>query len=193
MEIDALWYIELKNGNENGLNRFMKLYLKPLSFFAYNIVQSKELTEELVVDAFLKVWNYQEKFQSDQHAVRFLYQVTKNACLNAVEKNKHVPPFDYELDNLLIYDDTDIQQQIIYDEFLQQVEKELAKLSEQQRNIFRMSCMQGYSTQEICLLLETTPQVVFNAKSKSIKHLRNVLDKPNNWFGVILFSCYLGN
>lgn len=191
MEVDALWYFELKSGNESGLKRFMKLYLKSLSFFAYNIVRSRELAEELVVDAFMKVWNFRDKLHSEQHTIRFLYKVIKNACLNSLEKEKQFLSSNYELENLLIQDDSDIEQQIIYNEFIQEVHKALAKLPKQQQHIFIMSYLQGYSTKEICTLLGTTSQVVFNAKSKSIKHLRNVMTKQNNWFGIILFSCII--
>lgn len=185
MDAQVLWFEELRSSKQTGLNRFIKTYNKTLNMFAFNMVKSVEIAEEIVVDSFLKVWDMRNSFESPQHVIHFLFKVTKNACLNTVEKNKKLPQFEREIDNLQIEVDDDIQFKIIYQEFLYLLNQEIEKLPHQQKKVFKLSMLEGYTTSEICALLQTSSQAVFNAKSKAILQLKKAFQSTIKLFFVI--------
>jgi len=53
---------ELHDGRESGLHHFIRLHGKPLRFFAFNLIRSKEAAEEIVSDVFFKLWSGRERF-----------------------------------------------------------------------------------------------------------------------------------
>lgn len=182
MDAQVLWFEELRSSKQMGLNRFVKTYNKSLNIFAFNIVKSVEIAEEIVIDSFLKVWEMRHSFESPQHVIHFLFKVTKNACLNAVEKSKKLPLFEREIDNLQIEIDEDIQFKIIYQEFINQLNQEIEKLPSQQKKVFKLSMLEGYTTAEICTLLQTSSQAVFNAKSKATLQLKKAFQSTIKLF-----------
>ncbi len=171
MQIDS-YFEKFKQGEEFALDYYIQKYIQKLSFFALKLTKNEEVSEEIVCDTFLKLWQDRNKIETDSHLYSFLFRVTKNACLNHLQKNKRLPVFENDYERCEHADDQNIHYDIIYAEFIEMLYKELDKLPEQQRSVFKMSYLEGYTTEEICKALKTTPSTVFYAKSKALLSLR---------------------
>ena len=171
-------YFELlKQGDENALVYFVNEHTASLSMFAFKIIKDPQVIEEIIGDAFLKLWQQKNKIESIQHLSSFLFKVTRNMCINQIKKLRRQPVFDSDYNNINLLDDTDIQFDIIYSEFIQILYKELDKLPQQQAKVFKLSYLDGRSTEEICNELKTTPSAVYFAKSKALGSLRDAFKK----------------
>jgi len=177
MDEQKNYFDRLKKGDEVALDYYIKNNIQTLTFFAYKHVRDEQLSEELACDSFVKLWHNKHLLKNESHLQNFLFRVTRNACLNYLEKLKKQPVLDYDLASLDIADDHDINRKIIYAEFLKLIYNELEKLPKQQALIFKMSFLDGYSTEEICDILKTSKNNVFYAKSKAQATLRLLLKK----------------
>ncbi|RZF61645.1 RNA polymerase sigma factor [Sphingobacterium corticibacterium] len=177
MDEQKNYFDRLKKGDEVALDYYIKNNIQTLTFFAYKHVRDEQLSEELACDSFVKLWHNKHLLKNESHLQNFLFRVTRNACLNYLEKLKKQPVLDYDLASLDIADDHDINRKIIYAEFLKLIYNELEKLPKQQALIFKMSFLDGYSTEEICAILKTSKNNVFYAKSKAQATLRLLLKK----------------
>ncbi len=173
-------YVELlRDGNQRALDHFIQEHVRPLTFFAAKLVRSEGVAEEIVGDSFLKLWEARGRFENPGHIHSFLYRVTRNACLNHQASPKGREHRYAELDENLSSPDADIFTKIVHAEFIQQLHAEVEKLPGQQATIFRMSYLEGYTTEEICAALDTTTSNVFYAKSKALATLKAVFKDRN--------------
>lgn len=190
---DNLKYVDiLSTGNELGLKYFIGQLGDPLHFFAFKITKSKEVSEEIVSEAFCKLWERREKMTSYEKIKSFLYLVTRNACYDHMGSayQKKVS-FSHDDWTSLESKDDDMLGQIIYVELIMQVVEELEKLPKQQADVFRMSYLEGMDTKEICDLLGTTASTVYFARSKAISTLRMIFkEKDINIYTLLLFCSW---
>ena len=163
----------LQAGNEIGLRFFMSWYGGQLRFFAYKITRNKEVAEEIVSEAFYKLWQGREKAASAKAIKSFLYLITRNMSYDHIGSSYHNT---VDLGEELLWDmvdkQTDILTQIIYTELIKNIVSELDKLPKQQSDVFRLSYLEGLDTQEICEALGTTASSVYFARSKALSALR---------------------
>lgn len=190
-----LKYLEfLKLGDEAGLRYFMTSLGGPLRFFAFNITKNKEVSEEIVSEAFYKLWQDREKILSQEHIKSYLYLVTRNASYDFVGSAYHTS-MSLEHDSLPEMEgSSNLLNHIIYTELIEQIVSELCNLPAQQAEIFKMSYIQGMETQEICETLGTTTSNVYYAKSKALANLRLIFrEKDISLYTILLtmLSIYL--
>lgn len=191
---DNLKYVDiLCAGNEVGLKYFIAQLSEPLHFFAFKITKNKEASEEIVSEAFCKLWQRREKLTSYENIKSFLYLVTRNACYDhmgsAYQKKVSLSHDDW---TSIESKDEDMLGQIIYVELIMQVVQELEKLPKQQADVFRMSYLEGMDTKEICDLLGTSASTVYFARSKALSTLRMIFkEKDINIYMTLLLSTWL--
>lgn len=178
-------------GDESGLSYIMSQLGASLRFFAFQITKDKEVSEEIVSEAFYKLWLDRDKIISYEHIKSYLYLVTRNACYDFVGSSYHTSTSNVS-DHLLDIQGSngDLLTQIIYVELLEQIARELENLPKQQAEVFRMSYLEGMETQEICDALGTTTSNVYYAKSKAISALRTIFKEKDIslYTFLILFS-----
>jgi len=178
---------ELQNGHESGLHHFIQLYGKPLRFFAYNIIRNKEAAEEIVSDVFFKLWRARVNFATEQKIKAFLYIATRNACYDYLDSPKNRIHYDVDITDELPHAQPDLLVKIIEAELIELVYQEVNNLPDNQAAVFRMSYMDGMTTDEICDSLGMTANAVFLARSRALAKLRVVFkEKQLIWYLVCL-------
>lgn len=167
---------QLKLGNERVLSTYFNRHGRALLLFAYRIVADASLAEELVQDAYVKLWAARHRLESDAHIKSFLYHTTKNACIDHLRgTNYRMQTVSGELpDESGIQTDSDLLARMIHAETLQLVYAEVKKLSPTQQQVFKLTFVEGLTTEEICTQLEMTANAVFIARSKALATLKRV-------------------
>jgi RNA polymerase sigma-70 factor (family 1) len=174
-------------GDRQGLIYYMEQFLKPLSFYAGQLVKEQEVAEEIVQDSFVKLWELRDRFASEDHIKHFLYTVTKHACLNHLGaaqtrwRSKTEP-----LSESMLEPAEDVLTGMIHAETIALIYQELEQLPEQQSRIFKLVYFEGLTTAEVCAQLGITENAVFLAKSRAIKALKHNL-KGAGLAGYLLF------
>lgn len=168
-----------KNGDESALNIIVEDFSKNLQFFTYNIVHDRETADEIVFDSFLKLWQHRGRIQSFDHMKSFLYVTARNASLDHVYSAKRQVLVDEDLTGSLKSTEVDVLTGIIHTELIDRIYAELEHLPAKYSNIFKLSYLDGLSTEEVCQRLDITANAVFTARSKILSHLRSVLRKED--------------
>jgi RNA polymerase sigma factor (sigma-70 family) len=169
-----------KDGDESALNAIVKDFSKNLQFFTYNIVHDRETADEIVFDSFLKLWQHRDRIGSLDHIRSFLYVTARNASLDHVYSSKRQVLVDVDIAGSLKSTDVDVLTGMIHAELIQRIYTELEQLPAKYATIFKLSYLEGLSTDEVCQRLDITANAVFTARSKIISHLRKVL-RTEDW------------
>lgn len=147
-------------------------FFAPLCLYAKNFVADQE--EDIVNSVFVKIWNKQIVFETEEHCSNYLYKSVRNMCFDYLESHKSAKHRDaVYLNDIAI--DSNVEENIIETEYWASIYREVLKLPALSSVIIRMSYFEGLSNKEIADQLELSIQTVKNRKSSGLKLLRTML------------------
>ncbi len=117
---------------------FVSLY-SYLYHFAWTFVKSKQLSEEIVSDVFIKIWEKRKSLDKIDNLKVYLYVATKNIALNYLDNKKNVSFADIEdFSTELKSSYSDPEQLLITSDMLELINKAILQLPPRCRLIFKL-------------------------------------------------------
>lgn len=161
-----------QNGDQQAFNQLFRKFYPSLCFFANRMLDDKALTEEIVGDVFFKLWDKHSSFSSIPAIKAFLYISTRNASLNAIEKEqtkrRNTQQFAHQYSDV----EQPVIQEIILSEVINELRHELTKLPAQCAKVMKMLYEDEMKPQEIADQLDITVSTVYNQKLRAISVLK---------------------
>ncbi|MGB8194639.1 MAG: sigma-70 family RNA polymerase sigma factor, partial [Chitinophagaceae bacterium] len=139
---------KFKNGSTESLSTLFNLHYTPLCFFAQRLIDDKDEAEDIVVDAFVKLWERRPDVKSMQNVKAYLYIATRNACFNYLRKSERTSKLQSDLMYLLSGREEHTLDDIIKAEVFDKVYQALESLPPQCKKIAFMSFIDGMKNQE---------------------------------------------
>jgi RNA polymerase sigma-70 factor (ECF subfamily) len=168
----------LKKGDITAFKLFFESFYPSLCLFANKYLKDREVSLDIVQDAFLYIWNKNADFQTAGGAKSYLYQYVKNRSLNYIrdqELRKKVEIKDLE-------SETFFRDTLIEEETYQIISDAIKTLPPQGQRVIELS-LDGLKNQEIADHLKISINTVKTIKLRAFASLRAEL--KNNIF--ILF------
>ena len=174
---------QLAAGDQSAFGFVFGQHYKALCYFANTIVDNDQEAQDLVQEAFSKLWDKRANFQSESGIKAFLFISTKNACLNFLKSRERLSlkerEFTYlqpeaEHADLAAFDPV-----LTETEILQHLYTEIEQLPTQCRRIFKMSYLEGLKNDDIANTLHLSYNTVRAQKLRALKLIRNGLVKKN--------------
>lgn len=152
---------------------FRNLYL-PLGMYALKIVEDAQEAEDIVEDAFMKVWQRIENGDNIENFRAYMYRSVRNECISFLRNKKEFVEFDNipEIDDETI--DTSERDAKIW--------KAIEGLPEKCREIFLLSKRDGLSNEEIAIEMGISVKTVKNQMTKAFSRLREALSSGHKPF-----------
>jgi len=169
------YFEKFKAHDDHALSAYFDRHARALLLFAQGIIADTSVAEEFVQDAYVKLWIARDRIRNEAHLKSFLYQVTRNACIDHLRTTgNRIQRFAVELDENIGQPDADLLARMIHAETLQLVYREVKKLSPIQQQVFRLTFIEGLTTEEICAALGMTANAIFIARSKALSTLQRL-------------------
>jgi RNA polymerase sigma-70 factor (ECF subfamily) len=168
----------IQEGSQEAFSILVQRHTERFYRLAFRYVRNKETAEDIVQDAFLKLWEDPGKWQA-QRKTKFstwFYRVVVNLSLDWQKKKKPV-----ELDQeMSIADDRETPDaEILRSEKEKMLENEIAALPERQRTALNLSFDAGLSNQEAAdvmgLKLKAFQSLVMRAKTTLKERMKDYL------------------
>ena len=169
---------KLQKGDIDAFDEVFKKYGDRLFGFALNYLKSKEETEGLVQNVFLKIWENRKNLKKESSLKSYLFTIAYHEMCQIFKKKQMHEKY---LSNKNSTSDltTNLEEQLEYKATLEQVDKLIEQLPEKQRLIFIKSKKEGKSTKEIAKEMNLAPGTVDNQISAALKFLRNHISNKN--------------
>ena len=165
----------LKAGDEKVFKLIYDEYWEKLVAMSYNRLKSIELSEEIVQDIFTELWIKRESIVFTKNIEAYFVASLKYKIYNHIRhetvKDSHL---EY-LKNSSDFSENTTWQQVSFEELFTKMEKEINKLPEKCRVVFKLSRESGFSTKEISEELNISPKTVEVHIGKALKVLRGGL------------------
>lgn len=178
----------IKEGNKKAFEYFYKVYNARLITLVLFLTNSEEIAEDIVQDAFTRLWERRESLDVNQSLKAFIRQITRNLVYDHYRKAKVIRSYNGQV--LTDECSNETIDHINYRELEQVLSKAIEHLSPEKQLMFRQSRFEHKTYAEIAESMQTTPKAVERHMAKSISFIKNYVFKYSGEI-IILFPFIL--
>ncbi|WPU98428.1 RNA polymerase sigma-70 factor [Mucilaginibacter sp. cycad4] len=174
VEIKLLLH-QLRSGNQRAFEQLYRMYSRYLLSNIRMLVKDKEIADEILQDAFLKIWECREAVDPEKSFKNYLFTITRNLVYDhlrkvALDVRKRCDLMQKALE---IY--THVEEELINKENDALLSDAVDHLPFQCRKVYTLSKLDGKSHQEISELLNISLATVNNHMVKANRQIRSFL------------------
>jgi RNA polymerase sigma factor (sigma-70 family) len=154
---DLKTLLKIKAGNKCAYNTFYQLYGPRLHATVYFLCNDKALAQDIVQEAFLRLWLNRSTLNENQSLKGYLRTISRNLFLDQVRKNKTEKVYHHLLCEQVSFDTGD---RIAFKELNKIVYTAISTFSAEKQEMYIGSRFNGKTYNEIAIANNTTPKAV---------------------------------
>lgn len=175
-------FLKIKDDDQTAFEVIFLRYYTKLCSYANTILASKDTSEEVVQELFVKLWENRKNIEITASLKAYLYRTAHNQCLNQIEtwkvRNSYVKsqanvsdigliPFsgDYPIANLIVKELED------------KINDSIKSLPEQCREIFLLIRVHNKSYQEVASRLNISINTVKTQMQRAVFKMKDMLQE----------------
>lgn len=168
--------------DESAYKELFITFFKPLQQFAYSFVKSKELSEEIVSDVFLKIWINRADIQNIDNFKVYLYVSIKNTALKyLLKQHKQVAISIDELDVELESLGRNPEEILLTAEMLQRIKQAVNSLPPRCKIIFKLIKEDGLRYKEVAEILNISVKTIDNQLAIALSKISKAVSVDLDW------------
>lgn len=166
--------ILISKGDELAFRLVFNHYSDKLYSYTLKITDNQELSEEIVMDAFLKIWCNREELSKINQFDSYLFTIVRNQAFTAIKRRAHEASIitKLSLSNTEYQDCT--EDTVSYNEYQHLLNQAINKLPPQQKLVYSMSRDEGLKYDEIADQLNLSKNTVKAHLKRALSTLRVV-------------------
>lgn len=152
----------LKNGDHSSFHQLFNQYSQPLFRFSLGYLKSTEAAEDVVQEAFLKIWNKRKDIDTAKSFQSYLFTIALNVVRKHFNKLAGVNQLKHDILAFLSENPERFDTQDDYGELVEMLESLINQMPEKRREIFCAKKLEGKSQKEIA--------EAFNISTKTVEY-----------------------
>lgn len=180
--------VKLKDGDKDAFTQIYHRFFKSIYVKVLSMVKDKDITDELVQDIFLKIWQKREEINLELHFNAYLFKVAHNLVFDFFRKATKDSKIIAHLMHVAIeqYLHSDVQYEAKENEkFLSEA---ITQLSPQRKQIFIYCKLEGKSYKEAAAKFNISVATVNSHITASLKFIREHILNQNKT-SALIFIC----
>lgn len=166
-----------QNSDEQAYAQLYIAYMPYLLKFANSIIKNKELSEEVVSDVFIKIWQNRADIGKIENLKLYLYVSTKNTAINYLSRHFRKDIISIEEMSLNIsLSPYNPEQLLITSEAVKKINVEIQKLPPKCRLIFKLVKEDRLRYNEIAGLLNISVKTIDNQMAIALKKISSAIN-----------------
>jgi RNA polymerase sigma-70 factor (family 1) len=164
-----------RQGQEKAFDFFFKQYYTTICLFTFRITRNQDAAEEIAIDAFLKLWDRCDTFQTETGIRSFLYTVAHHAAIDWLRKEKTRENSLKQYSNQELLGENDAFKEQVAAETFTKLHEAISTLPPKCRRIFKMLFFDKKDYKEIATELNISINTVRAQKARAIGLLKTRL------------------
>lgn len=170
------------SGDNNAYSQIYTFYTPLLYRFIYPFTNSsKEQTEEIVQEVFLKIWIRRETLTNLKSFEAYLFKMAKNQLIDARKRDQCFQKIIGQLERQEESKASPLENDMIYSEYLTSAEVAIGSLTPQRKKIYDMRTQQDMSIDEISGTLNISKSAVKKQLYEAIHFIKQYLQYHTGW------------
>jgi RNA polymerase sigma-70 factor (ECF subfamily) len=174
---------QIKSGDQKALELLFSIYFPRLNDFARNVVKDGVISQDIVQDVFVKVWEKKDEIESINMEA-YLFRLVRNRCIDYIKHLKVVNNRMQEIQISSKYEELyridfigNEPYVLIEQELKLKIEKTIQTLPDRCREVFILSRMNGLKNKEIAEKLNINIKNVERHLSRAMQSFRENLSE----------------
>jgi RNA polymerase sigma-70 factor (family 1) len=181
---------KIKKSDTNAFSVIFTTYYRDLSIFACHFTNDIEISEEIVQDVFVQLWENRELLQISSSLKSYLLKTVQNRCFDWKRHQKVKNNYSEKiLTNPSVFENN-TENYILYSELENHIEQALNELPEEYDIAFRMNRYEGLTYPEIAEKTGVSVRTIEVRIGKALQILREKLKEYITPALFILFSWF---
>lgn len=152
-------------------------YHERLYSFLFSLLKSREDTEEIIQETFLKIWENRNDFKESYPFESLLFRIAKNASLNYNRQKVNRTVFEKHFWFFADFSESSADQYVLFEETQNMIETILNGLPPKRKEIFLLQKVEGLSRKEIAAQLGISVITVDHQLNKANKYVKEEFKK----------------
>lgn len=164
------------NRSQQVYRQLFLLFYKPLIAFSYTITKSKEASEEIYSDLFIKLWNMEDDLIKIEHLKVYLYRSIKNASLNYIAKVSKQNIVDIDsIPTDTLSNNTNPENLLLDTELKDRLSKAVAALPPKCQLVFKLIKEESMSYKQVSEVMEISVNTIEGHMTSALKKISQSL------------------
>ncbi|MEO8404403.1 MAG: sigma-70 family RNA polymerase sigma factor [Chitinophagaceae bacterium] len=134
---------------------------------AYSFIQCQHFADDITQEVFMKLWKCRERFGTIQNLTHYIIAATTNTCLNVMARNRRFDMYLQGITNDAV--GNNVEENIYSKEYVRILAREVSKLPERRRLVFRLIVETGWHCGKVAKALNISPKTAKNHKALAFK------------------------
>lgn len=188
LEDESTFLRKASAGDRMAFSALYTYYFPRLYRFVFFINQSREDTEEILQEIFLKIWDKKESLQKIRSFEDYLFRMAKNKLFDLAKKNKVKVKVIQRLMPQQASTGNDSTDEVTYKEYHRVAMEAITHLPERKREVFLMSVEDEMSLDEIAAALKISRSAVKKHLYSAVRAIKEHLRLHAEWtVGITIF------
>ena len=175
-DIDSVLIGKAKNGNKGAFSILVNKYYPRVYATLFSFTKSKEDSEDLSQQTFIKVWQQLDSFRGDSAFFTWVYRIAINLAKNFVASSgykKQKINTSIEQAEIDISSFEDIESAVIHKQSLKEIKNFVNTLPESLKTAFTLREVEGRSYEDISVITETP---IGTVRSRIFRARESIID-----------------
>ena len=187
-DIDSVLIEKVKKGNKGAFNFLVNKYYPSVYASLFSFTKSKEDSEDLAQQTFIKAWQQIESFRGDSAFFTWIYRIAINLAKNFVvsssyKKQKANTSIQDVAIEITSYEN--IESVLTHNQSMQEIKDFIKTMPESLKTAFTLRESEGKSYEEISIItntpIGTVRSRIFRARESIIEFMQKEL-MNNEWY-----------
>ena len=175
-DIDSVLIEKAKNGNKGAFNILVNKYYPRVYATLFSFTKSKEDSEDLSQQTFIKVWQQLSSFRGDSAFFTWVYRIAINLAKNFVASSgfkKQKINTSIEKAEIDVSSFEDIESAVIHEESLNEIKNFINTMPESLKSAFTLREVEGKSYEDISVITDTP---IGTVRSRIFRARESIID-----------------
>lgn len=185
--------LRLRDGDSSAFEILMESYKRPLANRVLRLLKSKEDTEEVLQELFVRVWMNREKLDPQLSFKAYIFRIAENLVLDMLRQATRDRRFAAMYKSMQSDVYNPIEDQLHEQENRVLLHQILSHIPEQPRRVYMLCKLEGKSYEEVGKMLSISTATVNSHMTKANRFLREYLNKhPIKLASIVVHYLFLG-
>lgn len=167
---------QVAEGDHDAFRQLFDEYWDNIYGVAFTLTKSREMARDMVQEIFVKIWLVREELAAKDSFRNFLFIVARNHIFSELRKKSRQEHFSQYLQDYFNESPFQADHPTLYKESAFLLQEAIARLPEQQRQVYQLSREQGWNQEQIALHLQISKSTIKTHMSRALTAIRQYLE-----------------
>ncbi len=170
-----------QEGNREAFSVLVKEHQRYAFNLAFRLTCDEDDAKDVVQDSFVKIWKSLKRFDSKMKFTTWMYSIVTNTAIDLNRKKKKIETNNSLMGDSVQYSYENPHSSLSNKELSELLELATRNLSEKQKAVFILKDIQGVDTEEVCEIMEQSPENIKSNLYHARKSVREYISRIINF------------